>query len=624
MRLKSVFISEYKNLKDFSLTFETDSFLEVFVGRNGSGKSNYFEVLIIIFRHLYEFGDNDTPILFNYKIVYEVEQKQIIIEYNYVNEVLMINGKQRKTIGKTILPDNILIYYSGHNSTVANLLQNYQERFRKKIRYIDPEASRRFLGIGPGYKELLLTILLLQTDESKARQFIFDKLGIVDVSDEIKIILQRPYYADKTDYNIVNNDETDRYWKPQGSVKTFLDRLSKCIATASEEKVRPEGYFPETDSYTIYLSIKQFQSEFNGISPQQLFRSFDNLKLLKMLSEIGTVVTTTGGVGLPVSHFSDGQYQSVYIYSIIELFNDRNCITLLDEPDSFLHPEWQFDFLKQVFDITDSAARNNHVLMSSHSAATLIPHESSKINFFDIKNNQVNCYSLPKAIAIKKLSADMIKYSEQEQLLSIINAIQIENKPVLFTEGSTDPIIIKEAWQKLYEEEMPFIPFYGFSCTYLKQLLTDNRIHSEMGGLPVFALFDFDRAFDQWNGLNGEVLVNDPFKGMVKRWQEGDSYAIMLPIPDNQDIQKQVIKDFDTKETYGGDSCCEIEHLFYGQAATARYFHEEPWVGGSKVVFSSDSHKTSFAKDVVHTLDVSWFEIFRPILDFIKAKCPPV
>ena len=40
MRLKSVLIKEYKNLRDFSIDFAGDSFLDIFVGKNGSGKSN--------------------------------------------------------------------------------------------------------------------------------------------------------------------------------------------------------------------------------------------------------------------------------------------------------------------------------------------------------------------------------------------------------------------------------------------------------------------------------------------------------------------------------------------------------------------------------------------------------
>jgi recombinational DNA repair ATPase RecF len=49
MRLKSVFIQEYKNLREFSIDFAGDSFLDIFVGKNGSGKSNFLEALLEIF-----------------------------------------------------------------------------------------------------------------------------------------------------------------------------------------------------------------------------------------------------------------------------------------------------------------------------------------------------------------------------------------------------------------------------------------------------------------------------------------------------------------------------------------------------------------------------------------------
>lgn len=620
MRLTSLYIGQYKNLRDFSLSFDGGSFIDVFVGKNGTGKSNLFEALIEIFRHIVEFDRDKAACDFNYRIGFEIDGK--VTEIGWNSGKLTIGGKERKTIGKTPLPDNVLIYYSGHNDTVAKLVEQYEESFRKRIKRADFDEARYFIGIGPDYKELLLAVLLMQPDTCKARQFICQKLGIETVASEAKVVLERPAYAADSRFNIELNDETDRYWQPEGITKTFLDRLHGCINTATGSPVRSEGYFSADDRYILYFDIAKIRQEFADLSPQELFRQLDNLKTLGMLAEITIPLQLTGGVDATIAHFSDGQFQSVYIYSIVELFKDRNCITLLDEPDSFLHPEWQFDFLKQVFEITDTTAKNNHVLMSSHSAVTLIPHDKKKIKFFDIKGNQANCYDLPKSVAIKKLSADLIKYSEQEQLLSIINAIQIENKPVLFTEGSTDPVILKEAWYKLYDVEMPFIPFYAFSCTYIKQLLTDNRIHTEMGGLPVFALFDFDKAYDQWNGLNGAVSETDPLKGMIKKWAEGESYALMLPVPANADIQKQVIRNAATGETFGGDSCCEIEHLFYGLEATKNYYQQEPCVGGTKIVFKSDGEKTAFAKEVVPTLDPACFEVFRPMFEFIKSKCP--
>src|SRR3972149_467056 len=107
MRLKSVYISQYKNLRDFTLSFDGNSFIDVFVGKNGTGKSNLFEALIEIFRHLFE----DSEISFGYFIQYEIDGQVVDIEWK--NGKRAINGKDQKTLGKTPLPDNVLIYYSG-------------------------------------------------------------------------------------------------------------------------------------------------------------------------------------------------------------------------------------------------------------------------------------------------------------------------------------------------------------------------------------------------------------------------------------------------------------------------------------------------------------------------------
>jgi len=633
MRLKSVFISQYKNLRNFSLDFDGTSFIDVFVGKNGSGKSNLFEALIEIFRHLVEFGGSGNTIGFDYRIAYEIEGKEVRFEWRSGRLAISFDGKARRNMNGVPLPDNLLIYYSGHNNTVDNLIAHYASEFRERLKNAGPGENRWFLGIGPEYKSLLLTMLLLQPEDNPARNYIVEKLGIerlgipIPGRDEltepvIRITLERPEYArENKRFDIENNDEIDRYWKAEGIVKQFLDDLTRCEVRLSERFTISEGFFASEDRYVLHLSLDRIEEEFGERGALWLFRQFDNLKTLGMLAEISVPLKMKGGADGNVQFFSDGQFQTVYIYAIVELFKDSNCLMLLDEPDAFLHPEWQFEFLKQVIEISDVEVKRNHLLLSSHSAVTLIPHERTKIKFFDIRDNVVNCYELPKRVAIQKLSANLIKYSEQEQLLSIINAIQIEKKPVLFTEGSTDPLIIKEAWARLYTEDMPFIPFYAFSCTYINQLLTDNRIHQEMGGLPIFALFDFDQAFNQWNGLKGEVLQADPTLGLIKKWERGESYAFMLPIPPAPRIRAQVLHPTNGK-TFEDKSCCVIEHLFFGIPSTAGYFHDEPQSGGgSWAVFKSDSEKTEFAKEVVPTLPDACFQPLRPMFEFIAGKC---
>ena len=61
MRLKRVNIQGYKNLTNFNLTFEEDSLINIFVGKNGSGKSNLLEALIETFDSIFDTKKNGRP-----------------------------------------------------------------------------------------------------------------------------------------------------------------------------------------------------------------------------------------------------------------------------------------------------------------------------------------------------------------------------------------------------------------------------------------------------------------------------------------------------------------------------------------------------------------------------------
>ncbi len=168
---------------------------------------------------------------------------------------LIINGRLRKTVGQTSLPDNVLIYYSGHNDTVAGLVEQHEVAFGKRIKRADFDEARYFIGVGPGYKELLLAVLLMQPDACKARQFVCKKLGIEMIAQEVRLVLERPAYATDSHFNIENNDETDRYWQPKESPKPFLDRLYGCTSTATGGPLRSEGYFASGDHYILYFDM---------------------------------------------------------------------------------------------------------------------------------------------------------------------------------------------------------------------------------------------------------------------------------------------------------------------------------------------------------------------------------
>lgn len=622
MRLKHIYINEYKNLKDFTLDFDGDSFIDVFVGKNGTGKSNLFEALIVIFKHLIE---DEYAVNFDFKLKYEIDDNEIFIGWKWAeNKWVNEGGQDVKKIPKAQLPDNILIYYSGHNDIIAELVDTYESDFKKGLKEANQGDTREFIGIGKAYKALLLSVLLLQTDECKAKKFIVKKLGIKAIDNQVKITLKRPFYAKKKGYDIDLVQTETRFWKAQGITLQFLDELSTVKKGELKEagRVRDEGYLNKgeyEDEFIMYLDIKDFQNKFSDSTAQDIFRGFDNLKTIEMLDDISIDLELLDGSKIGVDKFSDGQFQSVYIYSIMDLFKDRNCITLLDEPDSFLHPEWQFDFLNQITEISAESSESNHVLMSSHSAVTLIKFIKNRVNYFEInKEGAIKSNTVPKRIAIDKLSEKLIRYSEHEQLLSIINTIQIEKKPVLFTEGKTDPIIIKEAWNRLYpEKEIPFIPFYAFGHKYLVQLMKDPEVIKDMNGLPIFGLFDFDKAFNSWNGFSKNDICTNAYQGLIKKMENTEVYAIMLPVPNGKPIAKQVINAA-TGGTYGENSLMAIEHLFCHIPELDPMFVADLSLPTQFKRFQGD--KVHFCKNVILTLPDEPFTVFEPIFKFIESK----
>lgn len=626
MRLKHLhIIGEYKNLKDFKLDFDGTSFIDVFVGKNGTGKSNLFEAFLEIFKHLY---DNKYPIRFNYKLHYEIGDRNVEIHWedpNWQNK--LDNNETVAPIAPNLLPSNLLIYYSGHNDTIGDFIENFNELHRdrlnrnRKNENFNSDDARLFFGIGKEYKNILLASVLLQSDDLNLKKIIKQKLGISTVGSEIKMVFEKPFFASK-DTTFDEFDPEARFWGAEGYFREVLNEIW-AIQKIANPPLRDEGRKEIDDSelFILYRSFEDFKNQFSNKSIFEIFITLDNLKTIGLLKDIDIEVTLTSGKKISLGQFSDGQFQSVYILSITEIFKEHNCVSLLDEPDAFLHPEWQFDFFDQLTEISTASSESNHLLISSHSAITLIKFIKDKVNYFELHDTKgLISNKIPKKIAVNKLSKNIIKLHEQEQLLSIINTIQIENKPVLFTEGKTDPLILKVAYEKLYpEEEIPFIPFYCFGHKSVAQIMRDQDIQNDMNGLPIFGLFDFDKAFNTFNGFNDDFLIDDYSIGSVKQLAGKAVYAIMLPVPEN-DIKKQVIN-LTTNQCYNDRSVMTIEHLLFDYVNAAN-FKEDTSIPGNPQRFVGD--KVNFAKNIVPNLPNEAFEVLRPMFEFIKSKISQV
>src|SRR5215204_1390346 len=76
MKLDRLVIGSFKNLSGLSADFDEEQLTTVVVGKNGTGKSNLIEALVMIFRHL----DLDEPPPFRYQIEYVCRDHKVHVD----------------------------------------------------------------------------------------------------------------------------------------------------------------------------------------------------------------------------------------------------------------------------------------------------------------------------------------------------------------------------------------------------------------------------------------------------------------------------------------------------------------------------------------------------------------
>jgi len=610
MRLRSVWISQYKNLRDFAIEFDGDGYIDIFVGKNGSGKSNFLEALIEIFDHVFAFDPDGNGPGFDYVISYEIAGVETRIAWR--DGLLNINDDAgRRVIGATPLPDNILVYYSGQNESVTALVARYEDRYRRNLRRVDATLIPRFVGIGPSCKKLLIVVLMLLPESSLARQYLCQRLGILSNSRIVRIVLKRPGFAGTGEFDPFEDKQL--FWGATGVVRDFLDQLVACMHGAFTPGTL---YDREKDHYVLECNLDIFREAYGNLTSETIFRSFDALRIVGMLDDISIRITLDGLEVSQLNHFSDGQFQSVYVFAVSELFKQRNCLTLLDEPDAFLHPEWQFNFLDQISAISAEATQTNHFLLSSHSASTVAARCNNRIRLFSSGAAGVTTDQPDKSTIVRSLSAGLITFSETEARLSVDFVLTNTTGPVLFTEGISDVAMLETAWCKLYGDAVrPFEIAQAFDCSFLRNLLKRQTLYDGHPGRKFFALFDFDGAYSDWVQLGNEI-ESDVARCLTRQRANCHSYAMLVPVAANHALRNQVIRP--DGQVFGAQARFAIELLFYGVPGLEGHFARDLTELAQPMRFTSD--KVPFAEDVVSRLDPQFFEPFRPIFTFIQSK----
>lgn len=389
MRIKSLYIKDYNILQDFSINFTSN--LSVLIGENGSGKSSVIECIAYIFGHLHKYfvlGDKTAEFIDGYKINYEINDFDVLIESKYISSptntfdpIIKINEeelnvgqiKNRYKSFNNFLPDKVILSYSGITDHLKNLNKHFEDKFIKRIIRLNNPYSLKplylpydnpFIYVKKEFVSyVVLSLFVLNTDKSNE---VLRTLGIDLEGCTITIKIKKPYWAKSKEPN-----GDDKLWgiKTKIAVDFFrgLNEVGIIVEKNGEEKE------PKELSYKFYGSnmIKDmFQGEF-GLSPNQVLSLLDTLLCDDLLDSVNVEWNKT----FSLDKLSEGEKQLLLSIGLNLVLNKKNILFLLDEPDVSLHPKWQQDFIS-----------NLKAGLDNNSMAIITTHSPSLVSDLDNKN----------------------------------------------------------------------------------------------------------------------------------------------------------------------------------------------------------------------------------------------
>ncbi|MBU0473117.1 MAG: AAA family ATPase [Bacteroidetes bacterium] len=373
MKIKELWIEEYKNLKDFKINFESDNPISVFIGNNGSGKSNMLESIVLIFKYLL-LDEIDIPI-FKYSIKYECEGNNISIKQDALDGYkIMINDEQKDLsflrsgyLGTRYLPDNILIYYSGFNKRMQNYTQKFDDDYRKSVEKSGNNSKRHMFYVNPDYFPLIL-LSMLSSDLTSVHDFLKEKFNIEKI-ENFSIKFKQPRWAKNSNASI------DTFWGAKdGNVKTFLSNLKR-----NQNEIKNENTFLFSGD-----KLKTIREDEHIGYDRDLYKMLDATYLDDLIDNVSVTLLKTTGEKVNDYNFSEGERQLLTIRGLVEFFDYKETLYLFDEPDTFLHPKWQRDFIGEI---ENFIGEKNHFLITTHSPQVLSSmHEN---NVWTMENGKI-------------------------------------------------------------------------------------------------------------------------------------------------------------------------------------------------------------------------------------------
>lgn len=419
MKIKSLWVSEYKNLKEIDLTFNSN-LITLLVGKNGMGKSNLIEILACIFKNLdlleteeeFIFWTFDTRNTFQYSINYECYDDDILIECTATSFTIYTKPKgSSKDVEYKVLdlkefirdrriryiPKYIIGYYSGENKRIKYVLKEHEDKqrdilknFQRKKKQEQELGLRRLFFTENYHSQLLLLTLVLFRKHSNFKEKIDDLflnyIGIESI-ENFEILFNNPDwnynnidgYNKGMDFLIANIGDKEPVTNPFWNVKGKIDKLLTRFYNHQIEN-SSEPFFYDNEGEDNRKFIKEFlmfdKIKFDVFAdeiiqyfnhPIDFFDALESTTVIDILNSINFKVQKVDiDDVIEFNQLSEGEQQLLTVLGLLLVVGTDECLFLLDEPDTHLNPDWQRDYIELLRKFNTNG-HDSHIFVATHS-----------------------------------------------------------------------------------------------------------------------------------------------------------------------------------------------------------------------------------------------------------------
>jgi restriction endonuclease S subunit len=395
-RLIELWLEDFKNLTDYTVRFDPAHSIDVVLGWNGTGKSNLFEALVIIFRDLHRWWEKNQwtqKPMKGYRLRYAIDSEVVEIVWQPIemkrpkikSGKLLEGNKQPEEFEnisreKLLLPRFIFGYYSGPTNRLAEHFLTMKQEHYVRLRDAtsdDPNVlnllleQRRFFCAENHHAKYVL-LAFFHKEDDKINQFLHERLRIMGFESAL-FIIRKPRWA-KT------GQTAETFWGATGIMRRVMERLQKfALAPMLLKQTVPDGFRSrEEEHYYCFIpdlqSLHAFAAEYQDA--RTFFLALESIDFSELIYDVKIQVrvkaTETQEVGIAFYELSEGEQQLLMVLGLMRFTKSNQSLVLLDEPDTHLNPHWSVDYLKLLARVMseDSSEseeqQTSQILMSTH------------------------------------------------------------------------------------------------------------------------------------------------------------------------------------------------------------------------------------------------------------------